>query len=100
MLESIWLEQLFLGASAIGPDCAIYSVDSAEASLNQRMLTRSAQRYVLADSSKFGAMATYKVAPLASSARVITDAKLSTHWRGQLAESGVETTIAEIGSWS
>ena len=49
MLESIWFDQLFLGASAIGPDNAIYSVDSAETSLNQRMLTRSAQRYVLAE---------------------------------------------------
>ncbi len=98
MLESIWFDQLFLGASAIGPDCAIYSVDSAEASLNQRMLTRSAQRYLLADSSKFGLMATYKVAPLASSACVITDARLPSHWRDQLAEAGVETTIADIGA--
>ena len=98
MLESIWFDQLFLGASAIGPDGAIYSVDSAEASLNQRMLTRSAQRYVLADSSKFGTMATYKVAPLASSACVITDARLALRWREQLADAGVETTIAETGA--
>ena len=54
MLESIWFDQLFLGASAIGPDGAIYSVDSAEANLNRCMLTRSAHRFVLADSSKFG----------------------------------------------
>ncbi len=98
MLESIWFDQLFLGASAIGPDNAIYSVDSAEASLNQRMLTRSAERYVLADSSKFGAMATYKVASLASSACVITDAGLSARWRSQLDEAGIETTIADAGT--
>jgi DeoR/GlpR family transcriptional regulator of sugar metabolism len=97
MLESIWLDQLFLGASAIGPDGAIYSVDSAEASLNKRMLARSTQCYVLADSSKFGTMATYKVAPLAS-AGVITDDKLSAPWRSQLAESGVETMIADQGA--
>ncbi len=96
MLESIWFDQLFLGASAIGPDDAIYSVDSAEASLNQRMLARSAERYVLANSSKFGTMATYKVAPLASSASVITDSRLPPRWRSQLAEAGVATTIVEI----
>ena len=38
MLESLWFDQLFLGASAIGPDGAIYSVDSAEASFNKCML--------------------------------------------------------------
>jgi DeoR family fructose operon transcriptional repressor len=94
MLESIWFDQLFLGASAIGPDDAIYSVDGAEAHLNKCMLTRSAHRFVLADSTKFGTMATYKVAPLTSE-RVITDAKLTAHWRRQLAEAGIETMIAD-----
>jgi DeoR/GlpR family transcriptional regulator of sugar metabolism len=75
MIETIWFDQLFLGASAISPDGAIYSVDSAEASLNRRMLDRSADRFVLADSSKFGTMATYKVAPL-NTAKVITDSAL------------------------
>jgi DeoR family fructose operon transcriptional repressor len=70
MLETIWFDQLFVGASAISADGAIDSVDSAKASLNKRMLTRSAHRFVLADSSKFGTTATYKVAPL-STARVI-----------------------------
>jgi DeoR family fructose operon transcriptional repressor len=96
MLESIWLDQLFLGASAISPDGAIYSVDSAEASLNRRMLARSAHRFVLADSSKFGTMATYKVAPL-SIAKAITDAGLSQQWRNQMRDLGVETTIADMG---
>jgi DeoR/GlpR family transcriptional regulator of sugar metabolism len=98
MMESIWLDQLFLGASAVGPDCAVYSIDSAEASLNRRMLDRSAQRYVLADSSKFGTMATYKVASLASSTSVITDVGLTARWRQQLAEAGVEITIADSGA--
>ncbi|MBB2973256.1 DeoR/GlpR family DNA-binding transcription regulator [Mesorhizobium sp. RMAD-H1] len=97
MLETIWFDQLFLGASAISPDGAIYSVDSAEASLNRCMLTRSAHRFVLADSSKFGTMATYKVAPL-NTARVITDAGLSQEWLRQLSEFGVEVTIADAGA--
>ena len=94
MLEAIWFDQLFLGVSAIGPDGAIYSVDSAEASLNKRMLARSANRFALADSSKFGTMATYKVAPL-SATRAITDTGLSTKWRSRLDELGVETILAE-----
>ncbi len=49
-------------------------------SLNKRMLTRSAHCFVLADSSKFGTTATYKVAPL-NAAKMITDAGLSEQWR-------------------
>lgn len=96
MLEGLWFDQLFLGASAISPDGAIYSVDSAEASLNRRMLTRSANRYVLADSSKFGTTATHKVSAL-SVARLITDTGLTAQWRGQLEEAGVEAAFAPLG---
>ncbi|MEA3537316.1 DeoR/GlpR family DNA-binding transcription regulator [Rhizobium sp. CC-YZS058] len=97
MLETIWFDQLFLGASAISTDGAIYSVDSAEASLNRRMLTRSANRSVLADSTKFGTTATYKVAPL-SEARLITDAALGAEWRRQLEDASVETRYVTIGA--
>ena len=97
VLDTLWFDQLFLGVSAIAPDGAIYSVDSAEASLNRRMLTRSAQRFVLADASKFGTMATYKVAPL-NSAKVITDASLSQQWRADLGALGVQATIADPGA--
>ena len=78
---------------AIGTDGAIYSVDSAEANLNRCMLARAGQRFLLADSSKFGTMATYRVAPL-TQARIVTDAGLSTKWRGNLVDMGVEVTVA------
>ncbi len=96
MLQSLWLDQLFLGASAIGEDGAIYSVDSAEASLNRCMLSRSAQRFILADASKFGCLATYKVAPL-SEVHAITDSKLSPEWRHRLRQVSAATTIVETG---
>src|SRR5690606_10504256 len=97
MLETLWFDQLFLGASAISPDGAIYSVDSAEASLNRRMLTRSADRYVLADSSKFGTTATYKVAPL-TDAKLITDEAIHAEWRSKHVETNVLTSFAPIGA--
>jgi DeoR family fructose operon transcriptional repressor len=96
MLETLWFDQLFLGASAIGSDGAIYSVDSAEASLNKRMLSRAAQRFLLADSSKFGTMATYRVAPLAGT-RIVTDSRLPSDWRDRLADMEVDTAIVDAG---
>jgi len=95
MLESLWFDQLFLGVSAVGNDGALYSVDSAEASLNRRMLARAAQRFLLADASKFGTTATYRVAPL-TEVRVVTDGRLPSEWRGRLADAGIEATIVEV----
>ena len=97
MLESLWFDQLFLGVSAISTDGAIYSVDSAEANLNKCMLNRAAQRFLLADSSKFGATATYRVGPV-TAAHVITDAGLPPKWHGLLTDMKAEMTIVN-GIW-
>jgi DeoR family fructose operon transcriptional repressor len=96
VLEDLWFDQLFLGASCIGPDGVIYSADSAEASLNRHMLPRSAQSHVLADSSKFGPMATFKVAPLTAVTRVITDAGIGPEWRRQLDKLGVALSVVPV----
>jgi DeoR family fructose operon transcriptional repressor len=97
MLDSLWFDQLFLGASAVGPDGVIYSVDSAEANLNKRMLSRAAQSFLLADSAKFGTMATYRVAPLAAT-RIVTDSGLPSEWRDRLADMAVDATIVSAGT--
>jgi DeoR/GlpR family transcriptional regulator of sugar metabolism len=97
MLGSLWFDQLFLGVSAVGPDGAIYSVDSAEANLNRCMLSRSTERVLLADSSKFGTMATYRVGPL-TAARIVTDAGLPSEWRGRLSDMGIEATVVDLGA--
>ena len=44
MLDKLWFDQLFLGAGAVGDDGSIYSIDLNEASLNAKMLARSAER--------------------------------------------------------
>ncbi len=95
MLEGLWFDQLFLGASAIGEDGAIYSIDAAEASLNARMLRRSAERFVVTDSSKFGMMSTYKVAPLSGADTVVTDSGLAPAWRSRLGEFGVRPLVVD-----
>lgn len=93
MLEQLWFDQLFLGASAIAADGNIYSVDSGEASLNRRMLARSAESLLLVDATKFGASATYRVGPLGA-VTVISDKLLETHWRATLTEQNVALEIA------
>ena len=97
MLDGFWFDRLFLGASAIGDDGAVYSLDAAEASLNARMMTRAAAVTVLADSSKFGRRATYLVTPLTAATAVISDRQLEAGHRRRLAEAGVAVSIAAPG---
>lgn len=97
MLDRLHFDQLFMGASAVGSDGMIYSVDVSEASLNERMLARSAERAILADSSKFGSIATYAVAPIAQASTVISDDQLSNQWRQTLEKSGLDVVVAPNG---
>ncbi len=96
MLDRLWFDQLFLGVSAVGDDGFIYSLDAAEASLNERMIERSAAVAVLADGGKFGRRATHRVAPLTPSTRVLTDPGLPATHRRRLAEAGVDVTIVQV----
>ena len=97
MLDGLWFDQLFLGASAIGDDGCIYSLDAAEASLNKAMMARSASVVILADASKFGHRATYLVAPVGGATVVISDRQLGAVHRRRLAEAGATVTIAPQG---
>ncbi|MBL8597806.1 MAG: DeoR/GlpR transcriptional regulator [Devosia sp.] len=94
MLERLHFDQLFMGASAIADDGMICSVDVSEASLNGKMLARSRQKVLMADSSKFGAVATYAVAPIGTASVVICDAGLDPRWQQTLAQSGVDLLLA------
>ncbi|WP_448956478.1 DeoR/GlpR family DNA-binding transcription regulator [Labrys neptuniae] len=96
MLERLWFDQLFLGVGAVGPDAMIYSVDSAEASLNTRMLKRSREHFIMADSSKFGVMSTYAVAPLSPSGHILTDRGLKTDWQQRLRDIGAPLTLVDV----
>ncbi|NBZ87162.1 DeoR/GlpR family DNA-binding transcription regulator [Stagnihabitans tardus] len=72
MLESLWVQHLFLGCGSVAPDLTLTSADESEARLNARMISRAAQATLLADPSKFGPRLTYGFAPLAAVHRVIT----------------------------
>jgi len=97
MLGGLWFDQLFLGAGAISPDASIYSVDHDEAALNSKMLSRSAERFVLVDASKFGRRATYSVGALDAQLHLIVDSAITADWRQRLLELGVELSIAGEG---
>ncbi len=92
-LDRLWFDQLFLGASAIGDDGCVYSLDAAEASLNERMLARSARTMVLADAGKFGRRATFLVSELAPPTGVIVDDELAPQRQARLRDAGIDLIV-------
>ena len=98
MLDRLWFDHLFLGASAIGDDACTYTPNEDEARLNERMLARAARSTVLADASKFGTRATYRVVELDSRLDLITDERLAPEWVTRLTEKGCATTLAPIAA--
>jgi DeoR family fructose operon transcriptional repressor len=97
VLGEVWFDQLFMGFSAAHEDGSINTLDVHEASLNRRMLTRTATPILLADSSKFGLRATYGVAPLQPPLKMVSDDGLSEAWRKRLADLGVDLLVAADG---
>lgn len=95
-LNGLWFDRLFLGASAIGDDNRIYSVDAAEANLNALMRERSAQTVVLADATKFGRRATHLVMPLDSSLHILTDEGLASAARDGIRETGARLSTVMV----
>lgn len=95
-IGTLWFDLLFLGASAVQADGSLSTPDAAEASLNALMLRRASRRCVLADASKFGLTATYRVGPLNAATDLVSDPGLSDAWRGQVEQSGVSLTIAPL----
>jgi DeoR/GlpR family transcriptional regulator of sugar metabolism len=94
-LDRLWLDQLFLGAGAIGDDNKIYSMDSAEASINAHMIERSASTIVLADASKFGRRSTFLVSDLTNRMTVISDTSMSDVQQSRLRKAGVNLITVE-----
>ena len=96
MLERLWFDQLFLGASTVGDDGCTYTMDEDEARLNEKMITRSARTTVLADASKFGPRATYQVTRLDERLDLITDDSLTADWLDKLAQAGCQTRTVSL----
>lgn len=72
-LDELWVDQLFLGATAIDDGARISSLDPDEAAVNARMISRAGHAYILADQSKLEAHSTHAVAQLNKNQTIISD---------------------------
>lgn len=97
-LDQLWFDHLFLGCGAIADDCCIYSVDSDEARINKKMLTRTSKTHLLVDSNKFGRHLTYRVDEISAGTNLFTDSYLEDSWAEKLKDKGVNLNIVDLAA--
>ncbi len=95
MLDGLWFDRLFLGASAIDADGYVTSLDQDEAATNARTVQRSAAVVVLADSSKFNKRITHTVARLTKGCALISNAAPTGRFAQVLEKSGATFMLAD-----
>lgn len=97
MLGALWIDHLFLGASAISDDGWLSSFDEDEAALNQQMIARSGAVTVLADHSKLSKRAAYSVARLGAAHHLVTNQPPPAALAADAKRSGLEIKVAAHG---
>ena len=98
LLEEFWCDQLFLGATAISQEDNLATLDAGEASINRKMLERTKHSILLADSSKFGHNAPYRVSSLARISQIISDSGLNPSWIKHLEKLAVHFQLADFNN--
>lgn len=97
-LDDLRFDQLFLGCGSVADDCCIYSADEAEANINAKMLTRATQKFLMADSNKFGKNLTYRVAELSRDLEILSDLDLGADWCTKLSERNIVPRLVDVDS--
>lgn len=95
-LTNLRADKLFIGSPAVHPEFGLSADDSSEAQSDRALMAAAREITVLADSTKFGRVATMRVAPMARVKRIVTDTGSSSEIAAALRERGVE--VEEVQS--
>ncbi len=88
-MENLRADRLFMGSPAIHADYGLSAENVAEARSDQTLIDAAREVVVLADHTKFGRVATVRVAPLSRVRRIITGCELASAEAALLRERGV-----------
>jgi DeoR/GlpR family transcriptional regulator of sugar metabolism len=92
-LENLRADKLFMGTPAIQVDYGLSADDMAEAKSDQVLMNVAREIVVLADHTKFGRIATIRVAPIKRIHRVITDRGAAEEDVAALRDQGVGVDV-------
>ena len=93
-IQELYFEKLFLSCDGITVEHGLTAYDEDEAQLNRKMIERAAQCYLLADHSKFGKDALYRVTDLAAMTAVITGTEIGPELLEAVRAAGIEVLMA------
>lgn len=93
VLDMLAVDTAFQGADGIGLDGTLYTADLSVARVDQKIRSRAARTYVLADSSKVGRTALACHGRLQEMAGWITDAGIASEHLAALRALGVAITV-------
>ena len=93
-LQNLRADKLFTGIPAIHVDYGLSADDMAEAQMDRVIMGAAREVTVLADHTKFGRVATMRVAPIARVRRIVTDDKVPPDLLTALRERGIAIDVA------
>ncbi len=92
-LAELRADKLFFSAAGVLPEEGVADVEMNPVQVKRLMLRASRERYLLVDSSKFGARGLVPLAPLSELTALITDSQVSLEVLQALATAGLEGRI-------
>lgn len=93
-LENLRADTLFMGSPAVHVDYGLSADDMAEAQTDRALIAAARENVVLADRTKFGRVATVRVATIAQVRRIVTDAGIAADHLAALREQGIVVDVA------
>ena len=93
-LDNFYADKLILAIDGIDFNNGLTTTELSESVIKNKMINRAKETMVVADSSKIGKVGPFKVAPLTSVKRIITDSNLSNEYIKNFETVGVELIIS------
>lgn len=93
-LEDLRADKLFIGSPAIHPDYGLSADDLAEVQTDRAVMAAAREITVLADQTKFGRIATVRVAPITRVRRIVTDTGIAADHLASFREQGIDVELA------
>jgi len=94
LFDSFFVTRAYIGAGGVHPEAGLTDYHPSEGVLRRRWIEQAGQVYVLADSSKLGTIAPYRVCDLGRVAAVVTDGEEHAAVIDELELSGVAVVRA------
>jgi DeoR family transcriptional regulator, aga operon transcriptional repressor len=93
-IEQIFVDKVFIGVNGISVEHGLTDFHVDEAAVNKAMIRQAKQKIVVADHTKLGVLARYRICPIQEIDMLITDDQVSDEQVGGFEAAGIEVRRA------